>query len=186
LIKLVNISAYFQSVGSGNDCRPGELAVEVESLHLLKSERRLFRCAVCTSNLQSSVENQVPSAMTSTSPSTWVRLCGVAAVALLVISSLIGALAQPRTILGWQVEHFLGYFAVTFIVCAGWPRPLRVAAVLVVLSGLLEVLQAFTPNRHPNVIAALCGAGGVVVAAVFVELFIRARNRRPLETRKIR
>jgi VanZ family protein len=123
--------------------------------------------------------------MASISRSTWIRLCAVAAIGLLVISSLISAAAQPRTILGWQVEHFLGYFAVTLIVCAAWPRPLWVAGALVVLSGLLEVLQAFTPDRHPNLIAALCGAGGVVVAAVFVELFIRARNRRPFEIRKI-
>jgi VanZ family protein len=123
--------------------------------------------------------------MASISRSTWIRLCAVAAIGLLVISSLSSAAAQPRTILGWQVEHFLGYFAVTLIVCIAWPRPLVVAGVLVVLSGLLEVLQAFTPDRHPNLIAALCGAGGVVVAAVFVELFIRARNRRPFEIRKI-
>lgn len=120
--------------------------------------------------------------MAPNSRSTWIRLCAVAAIALLVISSLSGAAAQPRTILGWHVEHFLGYFAVTLIVCAAWPRPLAVAGALVAVSVLLEVLQALTPDRSPNLIAALCGAGGVVVAAALAELFIRARNRPPLET----
>jgi VanZ family protein len=69
------------------------------------------------------------------------------------------------------MEHFLGYFAVTWIVCLAWPRPLVVAAALVVVAGLLEGLQALTPDRHPNLIAALCGAGGVLVAALLVELF---------------
>jgi VanZ family protein len=99
---------------------------------------------------------------------------------------MIGAAAQPRTGLGWQVEHFLGYFAVTSIVCLAWARPFLVAAALVVVAGLLEGLQALTPDRHPNLIAALCGAGGVVAAALLAELFIRARRRRPLEARKIR
>jgi VanZ family protein len=112
------------------------------------------------------------------------RLGGVAAIGLLVISSMIGAAVQPRTGLGWQMEHFLGYFAVTSIVCLAWPRPFVIAAALVVVAGLLEGLQALTPDRHPNLIAALCGAGGVLVAALLVELFIRARRRRPLEARR--
>ena len=122
--------------------------------------------------------------MTSSSRSRWIRLCGVAAIALLVIASLSGAAAQPRTVLGWQLEHFLGYFVVTLIVCLAWPRPLMVAAALMLVAVLLEGLQALTPDRHPNFIAALCGAGGVVVAALLAELFIRARRRRPTESRK--
>ena len=124
--------------------------------------------------------------MISNSRSRWIRLGGVAAIALLVIASLSGAAAQPRTVLGWQLEHFLGYFAVTLIVCLAWHRPLLVAAALVVVAGLLEALQALTPDRNPNLTAALCGAGGVLLAAVLAELFIRARRRRPLEARKIR
>jgi VanZ family protein len=104
----------------------------------------------------------------------------VAAIGLLVIASLSGAAAQPRTVLGWQLEHFLGYFVVTLIVCLAWPRPLMVAAALMLVAVLLEGLQALTPDRHPNFIAALCGAGGVVVAALLAELFIRARRRRRL------
>ena len=124
--------------------------------------------------------------MTSSSRSRWIRLCGVAAIALLVFASLSGAAAQPRTVLGWQLEHFLGYFVVTLIVCLAWPRPLLVGGALVVVSGLLEALQALTPDRQPNITAALCGAGGVLAAALLAELFIRARRRRPVEARKIR
>jgi VanZ family protein len=100
----------------------------------------------------------------------------VAAIALLVISSLTNAAAQPRTIIGWEMEHFLGYFAATLIVCLAWPRPWVVAGILVVVSGLLEGLQAFTPTRHPNLVAALCGAGGALAAALLVEILKRARG----------
>jgi VanZ family protein len=115
--------------------------------------------------------------MTFASRSTWMRLCGVAAIALLVIFSLIGAAAQPRTVLGWQIEHFLGYFAATLLLCLAWPRPLMVAAAMVVLAGVLEGLQAFTPDREPNFVAVVFGAGGVLTAALLAELWIRTRQR---------
>jgi hypothetical protein len=28
-----------------------------------------------------------------------------------------------RTAFGWQIDHFLGYFAVILLVCLAWPRP---------------------------------------------------------------
>ena len=124
--------------------------------------------------------------MTSNPRSRWIRVGGVIAIGLLVYASLSGAAAQPRTVLGWELEHFIGYFLVTLIACFAWPRPLVVAAALVVVAGLLEGLQALTPDRHPNLTAALCGAGGALVAAVVAELFIRAQRRRPLEERKSR
>jgi hypothetical protein len=39
---------------------------------------------------------------------------------------------------------------------------------------LLEGLQAFTPDRTANLVAALCGAGGVLAAALVAEMVIRA------------
>ena len=114
------------------------------------------------------------------------RLCAVAALAFLVFGALSGAAAQPRTVLGWELEHFLGYFTATLIVCAAWPRPLAVAVGLVLASGVLEVLQAFTPDRHPNLMAALYGSAGALVAATLAEIFIRARNKRDLEPRNTR
>jgi hypothetical protein len=53
----------------------------------------------------------------------------------------------PRTQFGWQFDH------------------------------LLEGLQAFTPDRTANFVAALCGAGGVLAAALVAELFIRTWKR---------
>ena len=101
-----------------------------------------------------------------------------AAVASLVIASLSGAMAQPRTILGWQLEHFLGFGIATFIVCAALSRPWAVAGAMVVLAGLLEVLQFLTPDRSPNIIAVLWSAAGALAGALLAEVFIRLRNRR--------
>ena len=116
--------------------------------------------------------------------SKWIPVCIVtAALGLLVFLSLSGEAAQPRTVLGWETEHFLGYFMVTLIVCFAWPRPLLVAGGMIVIAFLLEGLQAFTPDRTPNLLAALIGAGGTVVAALLAELFIRARGRHPQGSR---
>jgi len=38
---------------------------------------------------------------------------------------------------------------------------------------LLKALQALTPDRHADFLAASFGAGGTLAAALLVELFIR-------------
>jgi VanZ family protein len=101
------------------------------------------------------------------------RFCSALAVALLVFSALGPTKWQLRTRLGWQIEHFLGYFAVTSIVCLAWPRPLVVGGTLMAVAGLLEGLQRFTPDRSPDVQAALWGAGGALVAGLLAEAFLR-------------
>src|SRR5260370_1982956 len=102
------------------------------------------------------------------------KVCSVAILALLVIGALGPASWTPRTALGWQIDHFLGYFAITLLVCLAWPRPVVVGGVLMATAFLLEGLQAFAPGRSANLVAALCGAGGVLAAAVVAEIFIRA------------
>ena len=102
---------------------------------------------------------------------------------LLVILALGPANWTPRTSLGWQIDHFLGYFAITLFVCVAWSRPFVVGGVLMAASVLLEGLQAFTPDRTANLVAALCGAGGVLAAALVAELFIRAWRWRLKSTR---
>jgi hypothetical protein len=106
------------------------------------------------------------------------KLCSVAVIVMLVIISLGPAKWQPRTGLGWEIDHFVGYFAITWMFCLAWPRPFVVGAALMAGGALLEGLQALTPDRHPNLLAALCGAGGALAAALLAELFIRARKWR--------
>jgi VanZ family protein len=108
------------------------------------------------------------------------KFCSVAVIALLVYVHLGPAKWQPpRTGLGWQMDHFLGYVAVTSIVCLAWPRrPFVVGGLLMAAAGLLEALQAFTPDRHADLQAALFGACGALTVALLAELFIRVQRRR--------
>ncbi len=105
------------------------------------------------------------------------KVLSVAIMVLLVIGALGPANWTPRTALGWQVDHFLGYFTITLLVCLAWPRPFAVGGVLMAAAFLLEGLQALTPDRTANLVAALCSAGGVLAAALVAELFIRAWSR---------
>ncbi len=101
----------------------------------------------------------------------------IAVMAMLVFAALGPDKWVPRTGFGFQIDHFLALFAVTSVVCLAWPRPFLVGGAFMVASALLEWLQGFTPDRTPNLEAALYGAGGALVAALLAELFIRVRRR---------
>ena len=106
------------------------------------------------------------------------RVGGVAMlVALLLFAALGPAKWQVRTGLGWQFDHVVGYFAFTLMFSLAWPRPLLVGGALMGTAMLLEALQAFTPDRHCDLRAALLGAGGALVGALVLDLFSRARIR---------
>jgi hypothetical protein len=89
------------------------------------------------------------------------KVCSGVIMVLLLIAVLGPAKWAPRTELGWQFDHFIGYFGITLIICLAWPRPLLVGGIITVVAALLEGLQALTPDRSANLEAALWGAGGL-------------------------
>jgi hypothetical protein len=107
-----------------------------------------------------------------------IKVCGVAVLVLLIIFAALGpGKWQPRTGLGWQFDHIAGYFAFTSTICLIWTRPLVVGGLLMAFAVLLEALQALTPDRFADPIAALYSAAGVLAAALSADLLIRARRR---------
>ena len=105
------------------------------------------------------------------------KVCSVAALVLLVFVALGPAKWVPRSGLGWQIDHFVGYFGFTLMFCLAWPRPLVVGGAIMTLAVLLEGLQAFTPDRLADFQAALYSAGGALVAVLPADLFIRSPRR---------
>jgi hypothetical protein len=103
-----------------------------------------------------------------------VKICSVVSLVALAIVALGPAKWQPRTGLGWQVEHVASHFIFTLMCCAAWPRPLIVGIALAAVAVLLEGVQALTPDRSAYLPAALYSAGGVLPAALLAALFIRA------------
>jgi hypothetical protein len=102
------------------------------------------------------------------------KVCCAPIMVLLVIAALGLAKWAPRTALGWQFDHFIGYFGITLFFCFAWARPFVVGGVIMAAAALLEGLQAFTPDRSAYLPAAFYGAGGAFAAALIAELLIRA------------
>jgi VanZ family protein len=105
------------------------------------------------------------------------KVFSVVALVFLVFLALGPASWQPRSGLGWELDHFVGYFVFTWIFILAWPRPLVVGGTLAVFALLLENLQSFLPDRSSYFVAALYSAAGVITAAVLAELFIRLRRQ---------
>jgi len=84
---------------------------------------------------------------------------------------------EIRLGLHWLVEHFLAYFTVTILACLAWPRPMRVAAVLLPIAVMLEAAQALTPDRMPDLATALSAATGVATAALLADLVLTLREK---------
>jgi VanZ family protein len=104
----------------------------------------------------------------------FLKFSSVAILVLLAIMALGPANWQPRTGIGWEFDHFVGYFAITIFICFAWPWPMVVGGAIMAFGALLEGLQAFTPDRSSNLMAALYGAGGALAAALVAELYMRA------------
>jgi VanZ family protein len=102
---------------------------------------------------------------------------GAVLLAAIAVAALIPVGWQVRTGLHWLVEHFLAFFTVTLVFCLAWPRPMRVAAVMLPLALAIETLQALTPDRTADLATALMAATGVAVAALFADLVISLRKR---------
>ena len=110
----------------------------------------------------------------STKSTTKLKICGAAALALLLLFCALGpGKWQYRTGLGWQIDHVVGYFGFTIMFCLAWPRPFMVGAALMAAAMILEALQALTPDRCCDFEAALYGVSGALLAAVVGDLFVR-------------
>ena len=108
-----------------------------------------------------------------------IGLLSVTAAAALTLATLLPTEWIPRTGLGWEDEHFIVYFATTIVLSLASRRPYVVAIALMIFAGVLEACQGLTPDRFPDVTAALSGAVGVISAATLVIFLIRARSQLP-------
>ena len=107
-----------------------------------------------------------------------IKIFGVSVLVLLLVFAALGpAKLQVRSGIGWQIDHFVGYFVLTLTVCLAWPRPVLVGGVLASAAIMLEGLQSLTPDRLCDVQGAMYSAGGVVAAMLAADVCIRALGR---------
>src|SRR5271165_5433251 len=93
------------------------------------------------------------------------QACCIVGLVVLVFVGLGPARWQPRSGIGWEIDHFLGYCVITLMCCVAWPRPFVVGGALMLFAVLLEGLQAFMPDRSAYYLAAVYSASGVLMGA---------------------
>ena len=103
-----------------------------------------------------------------------------AAIAGVILATLLPTNWVPRTGLGWENEHFIVYFTTTIILSLASRKPFVVALGLTIFAGVLEACQGLTPDRFPDLTAALSGAVGVISAATLVIFAVWARRVSPM------
>jgi len=101
------------------------------------------------------------------------RAVALAAVAFIVIASLVPAPSRPHVGVPGELEHFAAYLLTGYACGMGWPSRadrLRSALALIALAGLLEFLQLWVPGRHCEVIAALISGAGAAIGVMCAAL----------------
>src|SRR5215467_14166770 len=89
------------------------------------------------------------------------RALQIGCVLGLVVLAFIGlgpARWQPRSGIGWEIDHFVGYCVITLVCCVAWPRPLLVGGALMLFAVLLQGMPAFMPERSTYYLAAVYSA----------------------------
>lgn len=100
-----------------------------------------------------------------------------AVLAFIVFAALGPAKLVPRTGVGWQVDHFIGYFLFTAVFCAVWRRAFVVGGSVTSFSFVLEIFQGLTPDRTPDLMGAFYSASGILAATLFADFLIRSRKQ---------
>lgn len=108
----------------------------------------------------------------------WLAIVGGVLVACIIVATVIPVGWQIRPGLHWLVEHFIAFFTTTLVFCFVWPRPMKVAAVMLPFALLVEAAQALTPDRTADVATALIAAAGVASAALLADLVLYLRRGR--------
>lgn len=110
----------------------------------------------------------------------WRLALGICMAAIMVLSLL--PLSQPLPSTGWdKSNHMLGFATLAFLSHGAWPGR-RVVALVALLGygGLIEVLQAFTPDRSADwedVFADGIGLGiGAGIAGLAALVLARLRS----------
>jgi VanZ family protein len=89
----------------------------------------------------------------------------VIAVLAIVVLSLIPANWETRTGATPRLEHFVAYCGTSILLGLAWPgtrQALAQGLMLTVLSIAMELLQNFSPGRHPSALDALVSTLGAI------------------------
>jgi hypothetical protein len=106
------------------------------------------------------------------------RAVGWLCVGVIAYLSLIPQDMEVRTGLLPGLEHSIAYAGTAGLLVLGYPGQAvwLIIGSLSAYSGLMEVLQSFSPGRHPAISAVLWSSAGAVVGGLIISS-LRARSR---------
>jgi VanZ family protein len=90
------------------------------------------------------------------------KALAIAAVAAIIIVSVVPAEVRPHLVRSGDLEHFAAYLVTGCLVAGAFPalRPWRGIVALALLSAVLEVVQTFVPGRHPGLLHWFASSAG--------------------------
>jgi VanZ family protein len=97
-------------------------------------------------------------------------------ILVLGVLSLLPGDEIVRTGVDGRIEHMVAYAGASFVIASVYARrlgPVRLAALLVVYAGLLELGQLWSPGRHSSPFDWLASSAGVVAGLIFFGLLSR-------------
>ena len=114
-----------------------------------------------------------------TSENAW-RILGICGWMAIAILSVLPGSARPHSGASGFSEHFIAYAAVAFCLWHGltWQRQkLILLVILVVSSGVLELVQIYIPGRTAELKGLLSAAAGAVFGAIVARFLPRIKFR---------
>lgn len=108
------------------------------------------------------------------------RILFCLAAAAVTVLSLLPQRDLPKVGVSDKLEHALSYFVLAILGSFGFREPrglLYLFVLLCAMGGVIEVLQAFSPGRSPEVADAVADGAGAA-AGVLIALAFGFRRRR--------
>jgi VanZ family protein len=102
----------------------------------------------------------------------WLRFPAWGCVIALAVLSLLPAPDMIRTDAGGHIEHIVAYTGTAVLVAWGYPAAgwQRIVLPLVIYAGILELLQNFSPGRHPAILDWLSSSTGALIGTTLGRL----------------
>lgn len=100
----------------------------------------------------------------------------VLATAIAVVSAVPPSL-RPETWLPHAIEHFAIYWATGIAFALGYTVTPLIAAILIIFSGAVEILQFFVPGRHARLNDFLIDAFACIIGLLTVPVVTQIGRR---------
>ena len=114
--------------------------------------------------------------------SLWIKAAGAACVVAIIVFSLIPQAERVSTGLPGKYEHFLAYSVTGLVLGLAMPGkkgPILAGGFLIGLACLLEVMQLWSPGRHPRISDAIVGAASAILGAAVAAWLRRSERELP-------